>query len=114
MNESQELAADPQPATVEDAVALCMETWVRAHQDALQSKRSPYEATEIASSAYLQALPRLSGTDNIRAFIACVAHGLAVGIVEGSRASRLLYAAQIARSAVKESGASRQSKNTPA
>jgi len=103
MNGTEESAElDKQLVAANHALAACTETWVRVHQEALKNNRSSYEAGQTASAAYLQALPTLSGVENIRAFIACVAHGLAIGVIEGSRASRLLYAAQIAKSVLKE------------
>lgn len=98
MNEGQLTAA--QPVTAEEALALCVETWVRFHQEMLKNNCSRFEADEAAGKAYLRAMPTLSGVENIRVFIACVAHGLAIGIIDGSRASRLLYAAQVATSAL--------------
>jgi hypothetical protein len=43
-------------------------------------------------------LPTLSGLEGIRNFIACVAHGMAIGAIEGGAATRLLCAAQVAKS----------------
>jgi hypothetical protein len=41
-------------------------------------------------------MPPLSGADNIRDFVACVAHGLLLGVLSDSECTRLLYAAQVA------------------
>lgn len=89
-----------QPVTAEDAVSACIDAFTRARLAARQSNRGPIAAGDIAAEAYCRALPRLSSPENIRAFIACVAHGLAMAIIEGPRASRLLYAAQVAKSAL--------------
>jgi hypothetical protein len=44
-------------------------------------------------------MPPLLGAENIREFIACVAHGMLIGAIENKDATRLLYAAQVAFSA---------------
>jgi hypothetical protein len=53
-------------------------------------------ARSAAQNAYLNAMPPLYGTRNIRNFIACVTYGSLVNIVDDSKCSRLLYAAQVA------------------
>jgi hypothetical protein len=55
-------------------------------------------ALRAARQAYRSALPPLCGSDNIRDFIACVAHGLLLEVFQGPDASKLRYAAQIANS----------------
>ena len=85
---------------VNRAIALCMEAWTREHQSVLQSERSRLAADDAAAAAYQRTLPTLMGMDNIRAFIACVAQGMLIGAIEGQMASRLLYAAQVAKSAI--------------
>jgi hypothetical protein len=82
---------------VNHAVALCMESWTRAYQSVMQSNRGRCEAAAEAAAAYRRTLPTLVELDGIRNFIACVAHGIAIGAIEGSSASHLLYAAQVAR-----------------
>jgi hypothetical protein len=44
-------------------------------------------------------MPPLLGAENIRDFIACVAHGMLIGVIENKDATKLLYAAQVAFSA---------------
>ena len=52
-----------------------------------------------AFKAYREAMPPLSGAQNIRDFIACVAHGMLMDVFSSEEASKLLYAAQVAASA---------------
>ena len=87
------------------AIALCMEAWTREHQTVMNSNRGRCEATIAAAAAYRRTLPTLWGLENIRNFIACVAHGMAIGAIEGAAACRLLYAAQVAKNAHISSGA---------
>jgi hypothetical protein len=56
-------------------------------------------AAVAAQKAYCQAMPPLSGSENIRNFIACVAHGMLLEVFTGAESTRLLYAAQVAGSA---------------
>ncbi|HUD57072.1 MAG TPA: hypothetical protein VMR02_17705 [Terracidiphilus sp.] len=59
-------------------------------------------AVKKGHRAYREALPPLCGTGNIRDFIACVAHGIALDVFDVREASKLLYAAQVAGSAEAE------------
>lgn len=114
MNDTQESSssgANAQTVSANQALAACTEAWVRVHHKARKNNEDDFDARERASVAYLQALPPLSGIENIRAFIACVAHGLAIGVIEGSRASRLLYAAQVAKSVLRQPAATRSAGN---
>lgn len=101
MTESVLSAPQSSTSPTDAAVAICTDAWTRAHHAALKSHRGEYQADAVAAAAYCRALPSLSGVENIRAFIACVAQGLATGVIEGATASRLLYAAQVAKSALK-------------
>jgi len=93
---------------VNHAITLCMEAWTHEYQSVLQSDGGRYAAEAAAAAAYRRSLPTLMGMDNIQNFIACVAHGLAIGSIEGASASRLLYAAQVARSATNTSKAQKK------
>lgn len=52
--------------------------------------------------------PPLSGADNIRDFIACVAHGMLIAAIEGPAGARLLYAAQVAHCTLEKPQISRR------
>jgi hypothetical protein len=41
-------------------------------------------------------MPVLAGYENVRNFIACVAHGMLIGVFDESDGTKLLYAAQVA------------------
>ncbi|UWZ85600.1 hypothetical protein [Occallatibacter riparius] len=90
----------PQPdeITINSAVQRCVNAW----REALARKncKDPIDPgvweRDYAGKAYRKALPWLSTPDNVDAFIACVAQGLAIGAIDPSHATKLLYAAQIA------------------
>src|ERR1700685_2571311 len=100
---------EPNPEAI-PAVARCCQ----AMQAAYQAIRSTYEANGkesdeecqdraavAAQRAYCQAMPPLSGCENIRDFIACVAHGMLLDVFTGAESTRLLYAAQVANTAAR-------------
>jgi hypothetical protein len=84
------------PVSSNLAVVRCCEAYVLAYKDAKKQERSDYGASLFAAKAFRAAMPSLSGSDNIRNFIACVAHGMLLGAIEGPDGARLLYAAQVA------------------
>jgi hypothetical protein len=49
-----------------------------------------------ADKAYREAMPPLSGYENIRDFIVCTAHGMLIGAILDKQGAKLLYAAQVA------------------
>ncbi|HVZ84231.1 MAG TPA: hypothetical protein VG893_11200 [Terracidiphilus sp.] len=91
------------PATATDpCIARCCAAFVATFRAVLTAagndhpNEGGYEAKTAAVAAYLAALPPLNGAENIREFIACVSHGMALEIINGRDGTRLLYAAQIA------------------
>ena len=90
--------SQPDEITVNSAVQRCVTAW----REALKRKgvKDPLEIAvwehTYAGKAYRQALPWLSTPDNVDAYIACVAHGFAIGAIEDKHVTKLLYAAQVA------------------
>ncbi len=80
------------------AVALCYESYTRALDEAAEQNMTGGRAVMLAQNVYRKALPPLSGRENIRDFIACVAHAILLKIIEPEEATRLFYAAQVAQS----------------
>jgi hypothetical protein len=78
------------------AIARCMNAMHRAYREGLSSGKSKCSASMDGDAAYRSAMPRLSGQENIRDFIACVAQGMLIKTIEESSATKLLYAAQVA------------------
>jgi hypothetical protein len=85
------------PAASNPAIAACCIAFVRTFRIVLEKEKSNYEAKDAAAVSFCAALPPLAGTDNVRDFVACVAHGVLLHVIDEKRASRLLYAAQVAR-----------------
>ena len=86
-------APAPEPIS---AIARCSAARNQARSDALARSQSRYTADEAGAKAFRRAMPPLLGADNIRDFIACVAHGMLIGVIENKDATKLLYAAQVA------------------
>jgi len=80
------------------AVALCLEAYERALEEAKGNDWPRDRRFRFARLVYCWSLPALSGRENIRDFIACVAHAMLLNIIEPGEATRLLYAAQVAQS----------------
>ncbi|MGO9433092.1 MAG: hypothetical protein ACLP00_02230 [Terracidiphilus sp.] len=73
------------------------ENWLANHEREMELFRAgAARAIKKANKAYREALPPLRGAENIRDFIACVAHGMALDVFDTKEASKMLYAAQVA------------------
>jgi hypothetical protein len=109
-NQTPEPLLDPScPASANPAVARCTHAYADAMQSAIDRRKHEYDAAKEAGNAYRQAMPPLSGHENIRDFIACVAHGMLIEAISGSDGARLLYAAQVAHCALNAPSQSRKS-----
>ncbi|MGB9409549.1 MAG: hypothetical protein WCA89_18590 [Terracidiphilus sp.] len=86
----------PFAAATNPAVARCVCAWIRVNKAELAKGKSKYEASCAANRAYRDAMPPLSGDENIRDFIACVTHAMIADIIRDDSGSKLLYAAQVA------------------
>jgi hypothetical protein len=91
----------PNPPARNPAVLRCCAARDRSIQESRAKHRDKYDTDELAGAAYLHAMPDLSGYENIRDFIACVAHGLIVGVVDPIEAPKFFYAAQVAIGALR-------------
>jgi hypothetical protein len=94
------------PAEANAAVAHCREAWQEAFTSymsvnyAREGSLAESFAAREAAAAYRAAMPPLRDYDDITDFIACVAHGILIDAVPQERAGQLLYAAQVALSAL--------------
>ena len=53
-------------------------------------------AKDAGVTAYRNAMPSLAGFENIRDYVACVAHGMLIGVIDPNDGPKFLYAAQVA------------------
>jgi hypothetical protein len=86
----------PFASATNPAVARCVWAWIRARKAERAKGSDRYDTKKAADSAYLDALPPLSGDENIRDFIAWVTQAMLADIIMESSGSKLLYAAQVA------------------
>jgi hypothetical protein len=89
------------PASANPAVARCMNAWTRTYKEEKAKHKSNFEASQQAEKAYRNAMPSLSGYENIRDFIACVANAMLIGAIMSDQGTKLLYAAQVALSTLR-------------
>jgi len=80
------------------AVDLCWKMYMQGKQQTIEMGRSPAKAHQVGCLSYRSSMPKLAGLDNIRDFVACVAHGMCISVIPGAEGTRLLYAAQVAYS----------------
>ena len=89
-------AKEPIAAAANPAVARCLNAWARTNKAERAKGKSKMDADREANQAYRDAMPPLSGLENIRDFIACVARAMIDHIFLNDTATKLLYAAQVA------------------
>jgi hypothetical protein len=92
--EKLQIAAHENPV-----VARCGRAWLLYYCQAIFKGESDASARFKARRAYQLAMPPLTGSRNVRNFIACVTHGMLLGALDGNEATKLLYAAQVAHTA---------------
>jgi hypothetical protein len=91
--------AEERTTSENPAVAHCMKAWERVYDETPKKGRDVYDAEKKANEIYRESMPTLSGIENIRDFIACVAFGMLVDAITDERGTKLLYAAQVALTA---------------
>jgi len=82
------------------AVERCCQARIRSLQDSKASNLNDWETKKRASQAFFNAMPDLTEYENIRDFIACVAQGMLLGAIQPIEGPKILYAAQVAVSAL--------------
>ena len=95
----EELEKSPIAAHENPVVARCGRAWLLYYCQAIFKGESDASARHKARRAYQLAMPPLTGSRNVRNFIACVTHGMLLGALDGNEATKLLYAAQVAHTA---------------
>ncbi len=94
------------PDSTATAITRCREAWQQAFDEYMKKnarKDGPMaqgNAADEAAAAYRGAMPPLVGYEGIRDFIACVAYGILIEAIPSERSGQLLYAAQVALSAL--------------
>lgn len=105
------LSAPVKQSSIRQAMAKALKAYTDVGFKTFRDDFTPKEKAECMNRAnimYRLALPPLGSYEEIHAYIACIAQGVAMGIFSGRDGSQLLYAAQVALSVVqlqrKESG----------
>ena len=108
--ESQSESTPAESVHANPAVARCLDAFTRTYKANIAINQTKPAATDCAATAYREAMPPLTGPDNIRDFIACVAQGILVGAIDGAQSTKLIYAAQVALMASRSHTAVRNSR----
>lgn len=103
----------PSPVPSNPAVETCSKAYTRAYKAARKQSPGILHAEDEAEKAFCKAMPPLSGQENIRDFIACVAYGMLIKAIPGPDGARLLYAAQVANSTVRSQRTKLENSSAP-
>jgi hypothetical protein len=83
------------------AIASCMRSWNYAYRKRAGAKHATdWECEKAGNKAYLNAVPPLSGLENICDFIACINFASMKGVVTHNEATHFLANARIALAAL--------------
>ena len=91
----------PNPSLANPAIASCISAYDRAYQQSIKTRKGEFEAGRDAGKAFCDAMPPLCGYENIRDFVACIAHAMVIGAMREDHGAKLLYAAQVSLSALR-------------
>jgi len=94
-------AYEPIGAAANPAVARCLNAWACVNRAQRAKGKNKFDASNEANQAYCDAMPPLSGSENISDYIACVAHAMTAQIISPFMSTKLLYAAQVAHSTIR-------------
>jgi hypothetical protein len=84
------------PALKNPSIAYCHLACERGYRVGMKATKSRMLARKFAREAFCQALPPLSGLENIGNFLACVAFALATGVFVDGDGAQLIESAQVA------------------
>lgn len=86
-------AAPPPPrdrtSRTAKALAHCKAEWTAAYEIAQQKGLPAAKALRMASVAYKLAMPKMDGLPAIKAYISCIAQGIALEVFDGRDGSQL-------------------------
>ncbi len=109
MSENPETTAPDKPLSFSAAaVKRCMDAYKQAYRAAATVGADDEDKSKSGCNAYRLAMPCMESPRAIRAFIACVAHGITFEIWGLREPNQLLYAAQVALAAHKPRPAKKQ------
>ena len=98
------------PEVQNPAVQRCCEAWHRTYDAEIAGVRGIVSSGLRANEAFRTAMPPLTTSANISDFIACTAYGMMTGAICHPAGDRLLEAAKIAISLLRERNAEKRAK----
>lgn len=95
------------------AVARCARAYLFSYCDDKLKGESDDRARARAGVSYRLAMPPLTGSRNVRDFIACITHGMLIHVLDHNEATKFLYAAQVAHTARRPKNNSKKTVQEP-
>lgn len=89
-------------ASANPAVSRCTRAYQRAYRGQKAATGSDYKGECAGNQAFLRAMPPLSGYENIRDFIACLAYASMADVLRLKEANNLLAVAKVALAALRQ------------
>ena len=83
-------------------VKRCIIAMSAERDRAVKEGATSSERRKRAQIAYKLFMPALEDRESVKAYIACVAHGITLKVFNGRDASQMLYAAQVALSLIRQ------------
>lgn len=111
MPSSDNFASD---APTNPAVQRCLDAARKAFEQEQANGADNSDSNSAARDAFRNVMPPLAGAQNIQDFIACVACGLLRNVMYYEESMKLLYAAQVAASAIRRQPSPQQQPNSQA
>jgi hypothetical protein len=86
---------------INPAVQRCASAYHQTYSIEKSKGVEHFDAEQAAHASYISTMPDLADHDTIRDFIACVTYAMLHRIIREPHASKLLFAAKVALSAVR-------------
>jgi hypothetical protein len=83
----------------DQAVDICMTAYKRAYDAKAARGQNEWECEKAGRHAYRLAMPSTVTLEGVQGFIACITHGIHIGVWSLREPNQLLYAAQVALAA---------------
>jgi hypothetical protein len=105
--EPQKTEIQPAPVTTAPVspIAAAVNRCIAAHNNAYRAcalaNGDDWDRRNAGKNAYRLAMPRAETVTDVQGFIACVMHGMNLGVFDRYEPNQLLYAAQVALTALK-------------
>lgn len=101
---AEAMLPDNGDGTLTAAIERCGAAFRAEMESAKKAGYKPGECVQRARLAYKVSIPPMMDRQSILLAIACITYAMHLDIFDGAEASRLLYAAQVALSVIRQAG----------